>query len=109
MTRSLTRAVLALVPVALALSAPLVAGAGPDEATRFPGRTIVEVEGDARNGFTIHRLDGSTESPPTLSESFAECGEYDDRTQVAVCRAEVRTRYAGLADVKRSLRWARSR
>lgn len=75
----------------------------------LPDRTIVAVEGDARNGFSITRLDGSTEHPPTLSESTAECEELDDGTDVAVCVAEVRTRYAGLADVQLSLRWAQGR
>lgn len=75
----------------------------------LPGHTIVAVEGDAENGFGITRLDGGTEYPPTLSESVAECEEHDDATQVAVCVAEVRTRYAGLADVQLSLRWSQER
>lgn len=109
-----------LVPALLAvplLAVPLVsvplaasAGDGPRPASPraddLPGETIVAVEGDAAFGFTVRRLDGSTEHPPTLSESVAECHEYDDPTQVAVCVAEVETTFAGLADVQRSLRWA---
>jgi hypothetical protein len=102
------------VPALLAAVAglvPLVAvpSAGPSPAPPLPGHTIVAVEGDAENGFGITRLDGSTEHPPTLSESTAECTEYDDPTEAAVCEAEVRTRYAGLADLQLSLRWAQQR
>jgi hypothetical protein len=75
-------------------------GADPD--------TIVRVTGDAANGFGIQRLDGSAEFPPTDSEARAECGEYDRRWQRARCRTEVRVWYRDLADLQRSLRWARS-
>lgn len=67
------------------------------------------VEGDAENGFSVFRLDGSSEHPPTLSESTAECHEHDDPTDVAVCVAEVETRFEGLTDVQLSLRWAAGR
>lgn len=68
--------------------------------------TIVRVEGDAANGFGIHRLDGSATFPPTDSEARAECGEYDRLRQRVRCRAEVRTRMSDLAELQRSLEWA---
>jgi hypothetical protein len=78
-----------------------------DAASPWPGSTIVAVEGDARYGFSVTRLDGSVEHPPTLSEATAECEEHDDPTDAAVCVARVETRYAGLDDVRLSLEWAR--
>ncbi len=70
--------------------------------------TIVRVTGDAATGFGIQRLDGSAVFPPTDSEARAECGEYDRRWQRARCRTEVRVYYRDLAELQRSLRWARS-
>lgn len=70
--------------------------------------TIVRVTGDAANGFGIQHLDGSAVFPPTDSEARAECGEYDRRWQRVRCRTEVRTWYRDLAELQRSLRWARS-
>ncbi|MCD4526742.1 hypothetical protein [Nocardioides sp. cx-173] len=69
---------------------------------------IVEVEGDAANGFGIHYSDGSELSPPTDSEAFAECGEYDRRVARVRCRTEVRVWYRDLGDLKRALEHARS-
>ncbi len=108
------------VPALLAaLSAPLLFGPGlsgtpsaagapspGDAAPPWPGSTIVAVEGDARHGFSLTRLDGTVEHPPTLSEATAECEEHDDPTEAAVCVARVETRYAGLDDVRLSLGWA---
>lgn len=70
--------------------------------------TIVAVEGDAANGFGIHYYDGSAIYPPTDSEAKAECGEYDTLRGRVRCRSEVRTWYRDLADLQRSLEWARS-
>lgn len=70
-----------------------------------PGDTIVRIAGDAANGFSVHFKDGSALYPPTDSEAFAECSEYDTRWQRARCRAEVRTWYRDLADTKRALAW----
>ena len=70
--------------------------------------TIVEVEGDAANGFGIHYYDGSASYPPTDSEARAECGEYDTFRARVRCRTEVRTWYRDLADLQRSLEWAQS-
>jgi hypothetical protein len=69
---------------------------------------IVEVEGDKANGFTLVYADGSTISPPTDSESVAECGEYDRRIDRVRCRVEVRTWYRDLGDLQRSLAWVRA-
>lgn len=95
----------------LAVAAGLLSSAAladpPPSRHHLPAHTIVAVEGDAENGFSVFRLDGSSEHPPTLSESTAECHEYDDPIDVAVCVAEVETRFEGLADVQLSLAWAR--
>ena len=73
-----------------------------------PGDTIVEVSGDAANGFEIRHYDGTSLYPPTDSEARAECGEYDTRVQRVRCRAEVRTWYRDLADLQQALDWAHS-
>ncbi|MDT9593958.1 hypothetical protein RDV89_12825 [Nocardioides zeae] len=101
---------LAVVGGAVALSGSAGAaeapGAAPNRGWVPPGDTIVEVTGDAGNGFGIHHYDGSALFPPTLSESTAECTEYDTEVQVAVCIAEVETWYRDLADLQVALRWA---
>lgn len=100
------------VPALLAaLAAPVLLGPAlsgtPSRASDpWPSSTIVAVEGDARHGFSVTRLDGGVEHPPTLSEATAECEEHDDPTDVAVCVARVETRYAGLDDLRLSLGWA---
>ncbi|KQO36248.1 hypothetical protein [Aeromicrobium sp. Leaf245] len=108
-----TRAATLVAAPALAVTAGLLSSAvladPPSSRHRLPGHTIVAVEGDAENGFSVFRLDGSSEHPPTLSESTAECHEHDDPTDVAVCLAEVETRFEGLTDVQLSLRWAAGR
>jgi hypothetical protein len=71
-----------------------------------PGDTIVDVTGDAANGFEIQHYDGTSLSPPTDSEARAECGEYDQRIDRVRCRAEVRTWYRDLADLQQALDWA---
>lgn len=68
--------------------------------------TIVRVDGDAADGFSIHHHDGSVLYPPTDSEARAECGEYDRRGARIRCRTEVRTWYRDLAELQRSLEWA---
>lgn len=76
---------------------------------RPPGDTIVRVRGNAEYGFTIRHYDGTVLHPPTDSEALAECRGYDTVRARVRCRAEVRTWYADLAELKRSLRWARTR
>jgi hypothetical protein len=90
--------------VGLGLGAPATGAA-----TRAPAPapdTIVEVTGDAANGFEIHRFDGSALFPPTDSEARAECAEYDTQVARVRCRTEVRTWYRDLADLKQALDWA---
>ena len=41
-----------------------------------PDDTIVEITGDAANGFEIRHYDGTSLFPPTDSEARAECSEY---------------------------------
>jgi hypothetical protein len=71
-------------------------------------RVIVEVEGDAADGFGIHYDDGTSRYPPTDSEAYAECGEYDRRVARVRCRTEVRVWYRDLADLRRALEHARA-
>ena len=71
--------------------------------------TIVRVEGDAANGFGIHRYDGTATYPPTDSEALAECWEYHRVRARVRCRTEVRVWYRDLAELQRSLEWATGR
>lgn len=71
-----------------------------------PGDTIIEVTGDAANGFEIQYYDGTAAYPPTDSEARAECSEYDTRVDRVRCRVEVRTWYRDLADLQQALAWA---
>jgi len=68
-------------------------------------KTIVKVTGDAANGFEIHYFDGSADFPPTDSEAYAECGEYDTKVRRTRCRTQVRTRYYALADMRATIRY----
>jgi len=73
-----------------------------------PDDTIVDIRGDAANGFEIHHYDGSALFPPTDSEARAECNEYATRLARVRCRVEVRTWYRDLAATQQALRWARA-
>ncbi|WP_141014262.1 hypothetical protein [Nocardioides sambongensis] len=88
-----------------ALTVPSVAETDTRAPARLAGKTIVEVSGSAANGFSIQRLDGTTEYPPTDSEAMAECGEYDKRFRRARCRAEVNQWYADLAEMRRTINY----
>lgn len=108
------RPLLALVAALLALAAGLVLGSGlgavaAPSSERAPADrpVIVEVEGDAANGFGIHYSDGSALFPPTDSEMLAECSEYDTRIARVKCRVKDRTWYRDLGDLQRSLAWVR--
>lgn len=113
--RHLPAALAALVLAVLAGPIVLV-GLIPDRASAGDGAagsgwtpppdTIVAVEGDRANGFTITYFDGSSISPPTDSEARAECNEYDTQVQRVRCHAEVRTWYRSLRDLRRALRYA---
>jgi hypothetical protein len=72
-----------------------------------PDDTIVEIRGDAANGFAIRHYDGSALFPPTFSEARAECLEYDTQVQRVRCRTQTRTWYHDLAQTQTALRWAR--
>lgn len=97
----------AVTAVAFACGGLGAAVAVADEtATEPAGDTIVEVTGDAANGFEIHHYDGSAQFPPTDSEAAAECAEYDTRIARVRCRTEVRTWYRDLADLQQALDWA---
>ncbi|WP_206515898.1 hypothetical protein [Nocardioides pantholopis] len=94
---------LLLVPLGLLVLGP----PGAAGSLRAPaGDTIVDVTGDAENGFEIHRYDGSALFPPTRSEAVAECGEYDARVARVRCRTEVRIWYRDLADLRQALEWS---
>ena len=71
-----------------------------------PGDTVVEVTGNAADGFTIRHYDGTVDHPPTDSEARAECGEYDARVARVRCRVHVRTWYRDLADLRQALAYA---
>ena len=110
-TTALLAAVAAVAAVAFAC-AGLGAGVGAAAAAAGdepPGDTIVEVTGDAANGFEIRYYDGSAAYPPTDSEAAAECSEYDTRVARVRCRTEVRTWYRDLADLQQALDWAHGR
>lgn len=102
---------IALALVLVGLAAVALGATGPSStAVEAPaGDTIVDVNGDAANGFEIHHYDGSALFPPTDSEALAECAEYDTRLARVRCRTEVRIWYRDLADLQQALDWAHSR
>jgi hypothetical protein len=90
----------------------LAGGAAAQDRPRAPrwepaGDTIVAVEGDAELGFTIHHYDGTVLSPPTLSETTAECTEYDTAVEQTACQVEVETWFRDLASLQAAIAWAR--
>lgn len=108
--KTLLSALTALLALAAGLlGAPaLASGGAPDRAYEPPPKTIIEVEGDKANGFGIYYYDGTSIFPPTDSEAYAECGEYDRYADRVRCRTEVRVWYRDLGDLKRSIAYARS-
>ncbi len=103
----LLAAVLAMAGVLVGVSAAY--GAGDAGRVEVPGDTIVRVTGDAANGFGIYYYDRSSIFPPTDSEAFAECSEYDRWVRRVRCRTKVRVWYRDLADMKQALRYANTR
>ena len=73
-----------------------------------PDETIVQVEGDASNGFGIRHYDGSWHYPPTDSETMAECEEYDRWIRRFRCKVSNRTWFRALAGFKGTTRYYRS-
>lgn len=107
MTPSVRRTVLPALGglTALVLLVPTagVAGADAPGAVVRDRPVIVEVTGDAENGFGITYDDGSSLFPPTDSEARTECSEHDTRIARVRCRVGVRTWYRDLGDLRRSI------
>jgi hypothetical protein len=108
---SLVRSLVALLAAAVAglavVGVASLATAAPAE-HQAPRPVIVDITGDAANGFGVHYADGSEVFPPTDSEARAECQEYDTRIARVKCWIKVATWYRDLADFKRSLAWVRA-
>lgn len=103
-------ALLALVTLVAGLAlglglAPSQGAPAARQQQRISGTTIVEVEGDKLNGFTIRHLDGTVDYPPTDSEALAECQGYDTMRARVRCRAEVNTWYRDLASMKQTINY----
>jgi len=104
---TLLRAVLVAALLSAVPAAALVSAAGSaTSVVAPPGDTIVDITGDAANGFEIEHYDGTSLYPPTDSEALAECGEYDRRVARVRCRTQVRTWYQDLAATQQALDWA---
>ncbi|MBB6627116.1 hypothetical protein H5V45_07260 [Nocardioides sp. KIGAM211] len=71
-----------------------------------PANTVVDVSGDAVNGFTIEYYDGSVDYPPTRAEAHAACNERDNRVRRAVCHTQVRVTFRDLRQMKVALGYA---
>lgn len=104
--RNLTVLIPSVVVASIGCGFGVTAAATDDPPSPPPGDTVVEVTGDAENGFGIRHFDGTELFPPTWSEARAECGEYDVRVDRVRCRAEVRTWYDDLAVLRQALDWA---
>lgn len=104
-SRHTSRTVALLVGLAAVVALPVAAMAGWTP----PPDTIIDVRGNAADGFAIRHHDGSMLYPPTRSEARAECGEYSTRVGRVRCRTQVRTWYRDLGDMRDSLRWASQR
>ena len=99
-------ATVAMVVATVALVGTGAATGAPAAPPTYGDDVIVEVEGNAADGFGIHYYDGSAKYVPTDSEARAECDEYDTVRGRVRCRTGVRQWYADLREVKRTLRWA---
>lgn len=92
----------------------LAVAAAADPATTLtdpyvpPPDTIVQVLGDAANGFEIQHYDGSWLYPPTDSEIMAECEEYDRPRRQFRCKVSNRTWLRDLADLSETTTYYRS-
>lgn len=105
---------LAALLVALIAVGGLAAAASADPAVTLtepyvpPPDTIVEVQGDAANGFGIRHYDGTWTYPPTDSETMAECEEYDRARRRFRCKVSSRTWFRALAGFKETTTYYRS-
>jgi hypothetical protein len=107
LVQPVVRAILFGILVTALPAAALIASTGTaSSVVAPPGDTIVDITGDAANGFEIHYYDGTSLFPPTDSEARAECGEYDTRVARVRCRTKVRVWYRDLAATKQALDWA---
>lgn len=101
------RTLLLVLLVAAAVALGFAVGTGSAVGVMAPpGDTIVEINGDAANGFEIRHYDGTSLFPPTDSEARAECEEHAGRVARVRCRTQVRTWYRDLADTQQALDWA---
>jgi hypothetical protein len=113
MTELVLRRLAALLVALLAVGG-LAAAATADTATTLtdpyvpPADTIVQVEGDAANGFGIQHYDGTWLYPPTDSETMAECEEYDRFKRRFRCKVSNRTWLRALAGFKETTTYYRS-
>ncbi len=80
---------------------------GPAAGAKAPaGNTIVDVDGNKLEGFTIHYYDGTADHPPTAAEAKADCRERETKVGRVRCRTEARTRFRDLREMKHALDWA---
>jgi len=106
------RPVRALVLILATLLGGLALGAGlspsvgdTPRAPRISGLTIVDIQGDAANGFDIHHLNGTIDYPETRSEALAECQGYDTLRDRARCHGHLTTWYADLGTMQQTIRY----
>ncbi|GAB3865183.1 hypothetical protein GCM10028801_35260 [Nocardioides maradonensis] len=74
-------------------------------APRVSGLTIVDIRGDAANGFDVHHLNGTIDYTETISEALAECQGYDTVRARARCRGHLSTWYADLGKQQQTIRY----
>jgi hypothetical protein len=93
--------------VAVAVAATAVLAAAPPATVVLGGasaaRHVLAITGTSEHGFHVQWSDGQQWWTPTLSETVAECGEYDRAVRRARCTSGARTRYRWMGIVKRSL------
>ena len=92
--------------LAAVLVAATTSGAAPEAKAPAPD-TIVNVTGNAAEGFGIELYDGSSLFPPTDSEAMAECQEYSAKVGRIRCRVEVQTWYRDLVATTRAIKYAK--
>ena len=72
---------------------------------RLNGMTIVDIQGDAADGFLIHRLNGGIDHTETRSEALAECSGYATARARARCQGHLTTWYADLGTMQQTIRY----